>query len=38
MRYADDVGRTAAIMVGGILAYLMFDRLLDRFGYVGGAE
>jgi hypothetical protein len=26
------------IAVGYILAYLVFDRLRDRFGYVGGAE
>jgi len=28
----------AVISVGYILAYLVFDRLRDRFGYVGGAE
>src|SRR5918995_5224060 len=28
----------AVITVGYILAYLVFDRLRDRFGYVGGAE
>lgn len=28
----------AVITVGYILAYLLFDRLRDRFGYVGGAE
>jgi hypothetical protein len=28
----------AVIAVGYILAYLVFDRLRDRFGYVGGAE
>ena len=28
----------AVIAVGYILAYLMFDRLRDRYGYVGGAE
>ena len=28
----------AVIVVGYILAYLVFDRLRDRFGYVGGAE
>ncbi len=28
----------AVITVGYIFAYLIFDRLRDRFGYVGGAE
>jgi hypothetical protein len=28
----------AVITVGYILAYLVFDRLRDRFGYIGGAE
>jgi len=28
----------AVVTVGYILAYLLFDRLRDRFGYVGGAE
>jgi len=28
----------AVITVGYILAYLVFDRVRDRFGYVGGAE
>jgi hypothetical protein len=28
----------AVITVGYILAYLVFDKLRDRFGYVGGAE
>jgi hypothetical protein len=28
----------AVITVGYILAYLVFDRLRDRYGYVGGAE
>jgi hypothetical protein len=28
----------AVIAVGYILAYVLFDRLRDRFGYVGGAE
>ncbi len=28
----------AVITVGYIFAYLVFDRLRDRFGYVGGAE
>jgi hypothetical protein len=28
----------AVIAVGYILAYLVFDRLRDRYGYVGGAE
>jgi hypothetical protein len=28
----------AVITVGYIFAYLLFDRLRDRFGYVGGAE
>lgn len=28
----------AVITVGYILAYLLFDRLRDRYGYVGGAE
>jgi hypothetical protein len=28
----------AVIAVGYILAYLVFNRLRDRFGYVGGAE
>jgi hypothetical protein len=28
----------AVIAVGYIFAYLVFDRLRDRFGYVGGAE
>ncbi len=28
----------AVITVGYILAYLVFDRLRDQFGYVGGAE
>jgi hypothetical protein len=28
----------AVVTVGYILAYLVFDRLRDRFGYVGGAE
>src|SRR3954464_15175272 len=28
----------AVITVGYILAYLVFDTLRDRFGYVGGAE
>jgi hypothetical protein len=28
----------AVITVGYILAYLIFDRLRDRYGYVGGAE
>ena len=28
----------AVVAVGYILAYLVFDRLRDRFGYVGGAE
>ena len=26
------------VTVGYILAYLVFDRLRDRYGYVGGAE
>lgn len=28
----------AVLTVGYILAYVLFDRLRDRFGYVGGAE
>ena len=28
----------AVVTVGYILAYLLFDRLRDRYGYVGGAE
>ena len=28
----------AVITVGYILAYLVFERLRDRYGYVGGAE
>jgi hypothetical protein len=28
----------AVVAVGYILAYLVFDRLRDKFGYVGGAE
>jgi hypothetical protein len=28
----------AVVAVGYILAYLVFDRLRDRYGYVGGAE
>src|SRR5918997_2189345 len=28
----------AVVTVGYILAYLVFDRLRDRYGYVGGAE
>ncbi|MGH7498607.1 MAG: hypothetical protein ACREL3_07135 [Gemmatimonadales bacterium] len=28
----------AVVAVGYILAYLLFDRLRDRYGYVGGAE
>src|SRR5215207_2638581 len=28
----------AVVAVGYILAYIVFDRLRDRFGYVGGAE
>ena len=28
----------AVLAVGYILAYLVFDRLRDRYGYVGGAE
>jgi len=28
----------AVITVGYIFAYLIFDRLRDRYGYVGGAE
>lgn len=28
----------AVVAVGYILAYVVFDRLRDRFGYVGGAE
>ena len=28
----------AVVTVGYIFAYLIFDRLRDRFGYVGGAE
>lgn len=28
----------AVVTVGYILAYIVFDRLRDRFGYVGGAE
>ena len=28
----------AVIAVGYLLAYLVFNRLRDRFGYVGGAE
>ena len=28
----------AVVAVGYILAYVLFDRLRDRFGYVGGAE
>src|ERR671921_957391 len=28
----------AVITVGYIFAYLLFDRLRDRYGYVGGAE
>ena len=28
----------AVVAVGYILAYVLFDRLRDRYGYVGGAE
>ena len=28
----------AVLTVGYILAYALFDRLRDRYGYVGGAE
>ena len=28
----------AVVTVGYIFAYLLFDRLRDRYGYVGGAE
>src|SRR3990170_9044813 len=28
----------AVVAVGYIFAYLLFDRLRDRYGYVGGAE
>ena len=28
----------AVVAVGYIMAYLVFDRLRDRYGYVGGAE
>jgi hypothetical protein len=28
----------AVVAIGYILAYLLFDRLRDRYGYVGGAE
>ena len=39
LAHADDAdGALAVITVGYIFAYLVFDRLRDRFGYVGGAE
>ena len=28
----------AVLTAGDLLAYLLFDRLRDRYGYVGGAE